>query len=316
VRDEPLPDVINLPNSLLIGLAAPLADAFERPICCTLQGEDLFLDSLIEPYRSRAIELIRSQVPNVDRFIAVSHFCAAHMSERLGIGADQMSVVPLGISVAGHEPRPREKAAESGDEFRIGYFARVAPEKGLHLLAEAFRLVRRGAPRSRIRLEAGGYLAPSDRSYLRDVQRLLERAGFKNDFTYHGTLDRAGKLTFLQGLDVLSVPATYDEPKGLFVLEAMASGVPVVQPRRGGFIEVVEKTGGGLLVEPDDAENLAEGLDRVRRDATLREELGRRGFEGVRRHYTIQQSADRLMEVYEAVAREAPGARQVSDLTA
>jgi glycosyltransferase involved in cell wall biosynthesis len=310
LRDEPVPDVINLPNSLLISLAGPLADAFGRPVCCTLQGEDLFLDGLIEPYRSRALELIRSQVARVDRFIAVSRFCAAHMSERLGIRADRMSVVPLGINVSGYERRSREKAPEGGgDDFRIGYFARVAPEKGLHLLSEAFQLVRRGAPRSRIRLEAAGYLSPSDRSYLRDIQRALERAGFGNDFTYHGALDRAGKLEFLRSLDVLSVPATYDEPKGLFLLEAMASGVPVVQPRRGGFIEVVEKTGGGLLVEPDDAENLAEGLDRVRRDATLREELARRGYEGVRKHYTIQQSADRLMEVYEAVARAPAGAR-------
>jgi glycosyltransferase involved in cell wall biosynthesis len=310
LRDEPVPDVINLPNSLLIGLAAPLADALGRPICCTLQGEDLFLDGLIEPHRSRAVELIRSQVPKVDRFIAVSHFCAAQMSERLGIRADQVSVVPLGISVAGHERRSREKVPEGGgDDFRIGYFARVAPEKGLHLLAEAFQLVRRGAPRSRIRLEVGGYLSPSDRPYLRHIERSLERAGFKNDFAYHGTLDRLGKLEFLRRIDVLSVPATYDEPKGLFLLEAMASGVPAVQPRRGAFIEVVEKTGGGLLVEPDDAENLAEGLDRVRRDATLREELARRGFEGVRKHYTVQQSADRLMEVYEAVARAPAGAR-------
>jgi glycosyltransferase involved in cell wall biosynthesis len=310
LRDEPVPDVINLPNSLLIGLAAPLADALGRPICCTLQGEDLFLDGLIEPHRSRAVELIRSQVPKVDRFIAVSHFCAAQMSERLGIRADQVSVVPLGISVAGHERRSREKVPEGGgDDFRIGYFARVAPEKGLHLLAEAFQLVRRGAPRSRIRLEVGGYLSPSDRPYLRHIERSLERAGFKNDFAYHGALDRQGKLEFLRRIDVLSVPATYDEPKGLFLLEAMASGVPAVQPRRGAFIEVVEKTGGGLLVEPDDAENLAEGLDRVRRDATLREELARRGFEGVRKHYTVQQSADRLMEVYEAVARAPAGAR-------
>ena len=54
---------------------------------------------------------------------------------------------------------------------------------------------------------------------------------------------------------MLSVPATYDEPKGMFLLEAMASGVPVVQPRRGAFIEIVEKTGGGLLVEPDDPDS-------------------------------------------------------------
>ena len=78
---EPVPDVINLPNSLLIGLAAPLREAFQRPICCTLQGEELFLDGLIEPYRGKALDLIRRQVPHVDRFIAVSDFYAPFMSE-------------------------------------------------------------------------------------------------------------------------------------------------------------------------------------------------------------------------------------------
>ena len=71
-RGEPRPDVINLTNSMLIALARPLAEAFRRPVCCTLQGEDLFLEGLAEPYRTRALELIRQQVRHVDRFIAVS----------------------------------------------------------------------------------------------------------------------------------------------------------------------------------------------------------------------------------------------------
>jgi glycosyltransferase involved in cell wall biosynthesis len=101
---------------------------------------------------------------------------------------------------------------------------------------------------------------------------------------------------------VLSVPATYDEPKGMFLLEAMASGVPVVQPRRGAFTEVIEKTGGGLLVEPDDPDRLADGLESLLRDRRLRQELGRRAFRTVREHYTVQRSADRLMDVYAALA--------------
>ena len=84
--------------------------------------------------------------------------------------------------------------------------------------------------------------------------------GLADQFEYRGELDRAGKIAFLQSLDVMSVPATYAEPKGIFLLEAMATGVPVVQPRRGAFPEIIERTGGGLLVEPDDAEALADGL--------------------------------------------------------
>jgi glycosyltransferase involved in cell wall biosynthesis len=123
--------------------------------------------------------------------------------------------------------------------------------------------------------------------------------------TYRGELDRAGKRAFLRDLDVLSVPATYDEPKGIFLLEAMASGVPVVQPRRGAFIEVVGKTGGGVLVDPDDPDALASGLHSLWADPALRDRLGRTAYDGVRKHYTIAQSADCLIAAYESLVREA-----------
>ena len=116
-------------------------------------------------------------------------------------------------------------------------------------------------------------------------------------------LDREGKLAFLRSLDVLSVPAICDEPKGMFLLEAMASGVPVVQPRRGGFIEIIEKTGGGLLVEPDEPDSLAEGLYTLWQDRGTAGILGQRAFQGVRAHYTVAHSAARLLDVYEEVLR-------------
>jgi glycosyltransferase involved in cell wall biosynthesis len=295
---EPAPDIINLTNSMLIALARPMAQAFGRPVCCTLQGEDLFLDGLIEPYRARARDLIRQQIRHVDRFVAVSDYYAGFMTRYLQIPADAISVVPLGIKTAGFEQR-----ATTDGVFRVGYFARVAPEKGLHVLAEAFQRLRQRTGGARIRLEVAGYLAPGHKPYLADVERSLERAGLAGDFAYRGAVDRDGKLAFLRDLDVLSVPATYDEPKGIFLLEAMASGVPVVQPRRGGFTEIVERTGGGLLVEPDDVESLTEGLHALWRDPALRGTLARQGYEGVRAQYTIQRSADRAVAVYEDVIR-------------
>jgi len=313
VAAEPAPDVVSLPNSLLIGLARPLSTALGRPVCCTLQGEELFIEGLVEPYRGRALELIRRQAAGVDRFVAVSEHCARFMTEYLRLPADRVSVVPLGIDMAGYQrpasgPTRADRADERGSDevFRIGYFARVAPEKGLQVLADAFLRLRRRAPGARLRLEAAGYLAPAHKPYLAEVERSIERGGAAGDFAYRGELDRGGKQDFLRGVDVLSVPATYDEPKGLFLLEAMAAGVPVVQPRRGAFTEIVDRTGGGLLVEPDDADSLAEGLHTLWRDRALRARLARRGHDGVREHYTIQRSADRLLEVYEDVAARKP----------
>jgi glycosyltransferase involved in cell wall biosynthesis len=258
---EPAPDVINLTNSMLIGLARPIAAAFGRPVCCTLQGEDLFLDGLSEPYKSRALALMREQVQHVDRFIAVSEFYARFMSRYLQIPPERIAVVPIGINMTGFDRTPAgsPRSRDSSDRFTVGYFARVAPEKGLHLLADAYQLFRRRTPGAEIRLEAAGYMAPEYRPYLADVQRTLERAGLGQEFHYRGAVDRTAKVAFLQSLDVLSVPATYDEPKGFTLLEAMATGVPVVQPRRGSFPEIVERTGGGLLVEAD-ATSIADGL--------------------------------------------------------
>jgi glycosyltransferase involved in cell wall biosynthesis len=298
LRGEPVPDIVNLPNSLLIALAAPLAEALDRPVCCTLQGEELFINGLTSEYRERALDLIRQQVPHVDRFIAVSQYCANFMSEFLGIAANKIAVVPLGINMAGYEPRAGE------GPFRVGYFARVTPEKGLHLLAEAYVRFRRRIGRADVRLEAAGYTTPENQTYLTDVRRKLDRTGLGSEFTYRGVLDRDGKLAFLRSLNILSVPSTYDEPKGMFLLEAMASGVPVLQPRRGAFIEIVEKTSGGILVEPDEPDSLADGLYTLWKDRALTAALGRRAFEQVREHYAVARSAERLVAVYHEILNE------------
>jgi glycosyltransferase involved in cell wall biosynthesis len=295
LRHESPPDLVSLPYTLLLGLAKPIKNELNRPIFCTLQGEDLFLEGLQEPYKSQSLELIRENIQHVDGFISVSEYYADFMPEYLGIPREKIKVVPLGINVSGYEKR----ATKRSDPFTVGFFARIAPEKGLHVLAEAYRLLRRNERLTSAKLEVAGYMAPEHREYLATIEQDMNRAGLGTEFNYRGVLDREQKVEFLRGLDVLSVPATYDEPKGIFLLEAMACGVPVVQPRRGGFTEVVEKTNGGLLVTPDDADNLADGIFQIYRDEPLAQRLGENGFRGVREHYTVADMADRAIEVYE-----------------
>ena len=200
----------------------------------------------------------------------------------------------------GYERKPHAPGAE----FRIGYFARIAPEKGLHVLADAYIRFRRMIGTGKARLEAAGYASPAHAPYLDEVKQVLKRAGLEQEFTYHGVVDREGKLRFLSSLDLLSVPATYDEPKGMFLLEAMACGVPVVQPRRGAFVEVVEKTGGGVLVAPDDPDALATAFHDLYKDRSAAQALGSKGFQNVRTHYSVETSAGRLLQVYESVLEE------------
>jgi glycosyltransferase involved in cell wall biosynthesis len=299
LKDEPSPDVISLPYTLLIGLAKPIREALQRPVVCTLQGEDLFLEGLHEPYRSRSLELIREGVKHVDAFIAVSHYYAEFMPRYLGIPEEKIRVVPLGINLQGYEARASEARASSDSEpFTIGYFARVAPEKGLHVLAEAYRRLRERKDFPAARLVAAGYMGAEHKDYLKGIERSLQQCGLAEEFHYMGVLDRQEKIEFLRKLDVLSVPATYDEPKGIFLLEAMACGIPVVQPRRGAFTELIQKSRGGLLVEPDDTEALAQGILKLQRNPSLARELGENGYRAVRDYYNVARMADDALEVY------------------
>jgi len=104
-------------------------------------------------------------------------------------------------------------------------------------LAEAYRLLRKRDDFPPARLEVAGYLAPEHKGYLHEIEREMHEWGFAGEFHYHGALDREAKLRFFQNIDVLSVPATYAEAKGLSVIEAMASGVPVAQPAEDRFLK-------------------------------------------------------------------------------
>ena len=299
---EPRPDVVNLPNSMLIALAAPIRRTLQRPILMTLQGDDLFLDGLTEPYKSQAIDLIRQQLHEVDLFVSVSEYYTAYMSDYLGIPRSRMRTVPLGVNVADFARR----APLRRDPFTVGYFARVAPEKGLHNLAEAYRIMRqeRGLPSAR--LVAAGYLGAGHRAYLESVQRKLADSGLGDEFEYVGTVDRAAKVRFLQSLDVLSVPSDYHEPKGLYLLEAMACGVPVVEPNHGAFPELLRHTGGGLLAKSAKPSDIADAILDVWRDPAGATAMGTLGAEGVRRAYTTAHMTDGMLAVYSELTHAQP----------
>ncbi len=301
LREEPPYDVINLPTALLLGLAEPIRRATGRPVLVTLQGEDLFIDGLPGKDRDRALALIRDQVRHVDLFLPVSAYYADYCAERFGIPREKLRVAPLGVTLRDLEPTARTRAVN--DPFIVGYFARIAPEKSLDLLAEAYRILRHERGISGARLEAAGYLAPEHRSYLAKVEARLKDWGLAAEFRYHGALDRAQKVKFLQSIDVLSVPSRYREPKGLYLLEAMACAVPVVAPHHGAFPGMLANTSGGLLVQPDDPGAFADGLAAIRNRPGQAREMGLSGAAGVRQHYSAARMADRVLEIYAEVFR-------------
>jgi len=295
LRDEYKPQCIQLTNSMLAGMAKRLKEEVKVPVLCALQGEDIFLDDLTDPYRSQAMELLQEKVRDCDALVATSDFYAGYMAKYLRVPRDTIHTVKLGLNLDGHGAAKMEK---SNDRLTIGYLARVCPEKGLHLLLDAFIKIRKTHPNLNVCLKAAGYLGARDKAYLNDLIQKAQQLGLGSDFEYIGEVSREEKISFLNSLDVFSVPTPYREPKGLFLLEALANEIAVVQPDHGAFPEMIEATGGGLLVEPNNSERLADGLLELLKDAAKRREFGKAGSAGVKEHYTDVQMAIASEKLY------------------
>lgn len=296
LREELRPDVVHITNSLLSGLARRIKEELAVPVVVSVQGEDLFLQGLPERDRQRVVATLRRRAADADAFIAPSREYARRMAELLAVAPERFAVVPLGVAAGPPEPVP----PRSG-EPAIGYLARICPEKGLHLLLEAFRELAAEPGREALRLRIAGYLGARDRPFLAEQRARAAAWGLGERVEYVGEVDLAGKVEFLRSLDLLSVPTVYREAKGLFVLEALAHGVPVVQPRHGSFPELLEATGGGLLVEPGSPRALAAGLRVLLDDPGRRTELGRRGREAVRSSFTDEAAARATAAVYQGL---------------
>ena len=295
LKEHIKPDLINLTNILIAGCLPLIKKHLNIPVLVTLQGDDLFLEQMIEPYKSQAIKRIQELVKDVDGFIVFSQYYKDFMSDYLSIPKERIHTVQMGINLAGFNPN--SEAPNSGSPT-IGYFARIAPEKGLHVLVDAFIRLRQMPGMQKVRLKAAGWLGRNNESYLQDQVTKLKNHGLEADFEYAGVLDRHEKINFLQSLDLFSVPTIYKEPKGLYVLEALACGVPVVQPEHGAFPELIKATGGGQLVPPDSPEHLAQVLHQLIASPSTRKELAQHGQRRVFESMTAKAMAGDTLEIY------------------
>jgi glycosyltransferase involved in cell wall biosynthesis len=308
LRDSFRPEVVHLTNSMFAGFARRLKAELGVPVACSVQGEELFLDGLREPSRGAVRAALAERAQDVDLFVAPSRFYADLMASYLQVERGRLAVVPLGINLSGHGPGGGA-ARGAAEPWVVGYLGRIAPEKGLDLVAAAFRqLAADLGGAGRVRLHVAGYLPPQHRRYLRDVERQLRGWGLAGDYHYAGEVTREEKIAFLAGLDLLAVGTVYPEPKGLYVLEALANGVPVVAPRHGAFPELLADTGGGVLVAPGDPAALAAALAELLRDPGRRERLGRAGREAVYARYGDEAMAAATLALYQGLVEGRRGA--------
>jgi len=302
--DEVQPDVVHLSNSMMLGMTRRIAQRCGPPVVCSLSGEDIFLEKLPPPHYNPARRLLRECASEVHAFVALNHYFADAMSDYLCIPRNRIHVIPHGLQLEGHGQR---RDSIPGEPLRIGYFARVCPDKGLHLLVEACELLMRQHNLNDFELHAAGYLGAADRSYLQQLRNRVASGPLAGKFTYRGELDRAEKIEFLQSLYVFSTPTVYEESKGLPTLEAWANAVPVVLPRHGTFPELIADTGGGLLCEPHDACDLADQLSRLLQDPELAQQLGRLGKKAVQERYHAEVMARQSKGLYDLLLADPSG---------
>jgi glycosyltransferase involved in cell wall biosynthesis len=291
------PEIVQLTNSIFAGMAREIKKELGVPVLCAMQGEDIFLNDLIEPYKPQALQLLRSRSQDVDGFIATSDYYATFMAEYINVPKEKIHVVRLGINLLGHGETP----ARTGDHnpFAIGYLARICPEKGLHILVDAVARLAKIVGSAALKLNVAGYLGERDRGYFAEIKKKVKSAGLQEVFEYAGEVDRRQKIEFINSLDVFSVPTVYRESKGLPILEALANGVPVVEPRHGSFPEIIETTGGGILVEPNSPEALADGLRLLMENSERRKSFGQKGKEAVHKKFSDDVMAEATVQVYE-----------------
>lgn len=293
---EVKPDVVLMTNALLSGCVPPIRERLGVPVLTTLQGDDVFLDALPDADRHRCITLIRENDRDTSGYMATSHDYADFMSQYLGLDRTKIGVVYPGLNLKGHgSPTPRDPARPP----TLGYFARFAPEKGFHNSLDAFLRLRKRPGLEKLRFLFGGWLGEKYKPYFNEQMAKLHAAGLSSpaDFEHVQAPDLASKVKLFQSIDVLSVPVTFREPKGLYVLEAWANGVPAVQPRSGTFPELIEATGGGLLYDPAKPDELDSHLARLLTDLPRAAELGKKGHDGLHERFTARHMAEATIEL-------------------
>ncbi len=295
MEKEGKPEVVHLSNPLLIAIGTEVKKRLGVPVVCSLQDEDTWIDAMDPPYPERCWEAMSEAARDVDAFVAVSRYFGGVMRERMKIDEERLHVVPVGIDPGGEPPeRPHDPPV-------LGYLARMTGSLGLGILADAFIRLKKSGRFAGLRLHLSGGATADDTPFLEELKQKFATHDVDGDVEFYAEFDDAKRRRFLESLTLLSVPALRGVAFGTYLVEALAAGVPVVQPRLGSFPELMEATGGGVVYEPNDADTLAGAIGDLLEDRGRLSELSRRGRESVVQSFSMKRMAEGMLEVYRRV---------------
>lgn len=290
------PDIVHLSNALLLGLAETIRKELNIPVICSLQDEDVWVDAMLPGFRGKIWQLMAEKAKYVDAFIAVSDFFADVMKKNMQIEDEKMHVVYIGVN-----PSNYEVFMPSLNPPVIGYLSRLCEDNGLEILVDAFIELKDNSSFKNARLRITGGYTGDDRRFINRLLRKLKRKGYLHDVEIVENFTPDSLPSFFKGLTVLSVPVLKGEAFGLYQLESLASGIPVVQPDLGAFPEIVTNTSGGTVYSPNTYLALAEALRELFTQPEKLQQMSLNGHAALMDTYNSETIALRMISVYDKV---------------
>jgi glycosyltransferase involved in cell wall biosynthesis len=290
------PDIVHISNALLLGLARSIKERMNIPVVCSLQDEDVWVDVMSEKYRHEVWNLMSERGEIIDAFISVSDYYATEIRKKMKIRDSQMHTVHIGVDTSDYAPKKIEQK-----EPVIGFLSRTCDENGLEILVDAFILLKQNPEYDAVSLKITGGNTADDLLFIKEQKRKIEKAGLEKKVFWVDEFEGEERHLFFDSVSILSVPVLNGEAFGLYQLEAMASGIPMVQPSLGAFPEVIDITGGGLTYTPNDAETLSKALGSIILDTEKLQKLSAAGLTGVEAHFDIHIQAQKMVKIYDQV---------------
>uniref|UniRef100_UPI003217E376 glycosyltransferase family 4 protein n=1 Tax=uncultured Draconibacterium sp. TaxID=1573823 RepID=UPI003217E376 len=288
------PDVIHISNALLLGLAKELKAKTGVPVVCSLQDEDVWVDAMQPRFQQKIWDLMHERSADVDALIAVSSFFADAMKKRMNLSAEKVHTFYLGVDVEDYPYIPVKDKPRN-----VGYISRMCHKDGFDIVVDAFVELKKKPGFDDVKLIATGGFTGDDKKFLKEQKHKIKENNLEDAFEIIDEFEGEARHHFFKKVSMVSVPVRIGEAFGMYLLESMASGVPVVQPLLGAFPEIVKISGGGVNYMPNTPEKLAETWGELLNDPAKLEQLSLTGVEGTKEKFNIHNHAAEIVELYE-----------------